>query len=163
MAERRLVAAVWELQPACRSQFAKLKPMPNDGDYYGSYSVVKAANRHYGVVYEIGWQDEMSEGNAHPIFSRRIYLFKDKNNHWHFLGEGPSEGAERGWESIVESSVEWQDSKQNEIPLQIRFHREDIESSTGYLADETNRPPDVTTTDEFVLAGRFPTQLQKIK
>jgi hypothetical protein len=69
------------------------KSLPNDGDYYGNYAVVKAANRHYGVVYEIGWQDEMSGGNAHPEYSRRIYVFKDNLNHWHFLGEGPAEGA----------------------------------------------------------------------
>ena len=140
-----------------------VKPPSEDDGYYGNYAVVKSANRHFGVVYEIGWQDEMSDGNGHPIYSRRIYLFKDSKNHWHFLGEGPAEGAQRGGEDIVESSIEWSNSKPNEIPLQIHIQCELTESPIGYEADDTNRPPDVTTTNEFVLADKFPAQLQKLK
>jgi len=120
-----------------------------------NYAVVKAANQRYGVVYEIGWQDEMSDGNAHPEESRRIYVFKDNANHWHFLGEGPEEGAERGGWDIVKSQVVWDDSKTNELPLQIKFHRESTVYATGY-EDDTNRPADVVTTNDYVLAGKFP-------
>jgi len=139
-----------------------VKPSPSDGGYYGDYAIVKSTNKHCGAVYEIGWQDEMSDGNAHPIFGRRIYLFKDKNNHWHFLGEGPKEGAERGWEITVESSVEWDNSKTNKIPLQIQLRCEDTEYPVGYEADDTNRPPDVTRTNEYLLAGKFPAQFRKL-
>jgi len=137
------------------------KPSPNDGGYYGNYAVVKAVNQRYGVVYEIGWQEEMSTGNAHSEYSRRIYVFKDTTNRWHFLGEGPGEGAERGGWDIVKSQVVWDDSKANELPLQIKFHRET--TATGYEADDTNRQLDVVTTNNFVLAGKFPTQLQEFK
>jgi hypothetical protein len=63
----------------------------------------------------------------------------------------------------VESQVVWDDSKTNELPLQIKFIEEDTEYPIGYEADDTNRPPDVTTTNEYVLAGKFPAQLRKVK
>jgi hypothetical protein len=121
--------------------------------------VVKAANQRYGVVYEIGWQNERSIGNAHSEYSRRIYLFKDNTNHWHFLGEGPGEGAEKGSEDIVEAQVVWDNSKTNELPLQIKFHEE----YTMFSDDNANRPTDEVTTNNFVLAGSFPARLQEIK
>ena len=139
------------------------KPLPHDSGYYGSYAVVKSANQRYGIVYEIGWQREMSVGNAHPEYSRRIYLFKDKASRWHFLGEGPAEGAEHGGWDIVESQVIWDDSKTNELPLQIKFHRETTRSPVDYVADDTNRPLDEVSKYDFVLAGKFPAHLQKLK
>lgn len=139
------------------------KPLPSDGGYYGSYAVVKSANPRYGDVYEIGWQGEMSVGIAHPTYSRRIYLFKDKAGRWHFLGEGPEEGAEHGGWDIVEARVIWGDSKTNELPLQIKFRRETDTLPAGYAADDANRPPDEVVTNNFVLAGKFPARLQKLK
>ena len=139
------------------------KPVPDDSGYYGDYAVVKSTNQRYGVVYEIGWQGEMSVGNAHPEYSRRIYLFKDKASRWHFLGEGPAEGAEHGGWDIVEARVVWDDSQINELPLQIKFHRETTRSPVDYVADDTNRPPDEVSINDFVLAGKFPAQLQKIE
>ena len=138
------------------------KPVSNDWGYYGNYAVVIAANQRYGIVYEIGWQEEMSTGNAHPEYGRRIYVFKDNTNRWHFLGEGPGEGAERGGWDIVKSQVVWDDSKTNELPLQIKLRRESTDYATGY-DDDTNRPPDVLTTNNFVLAGKFPASLQELK
>jgi len=138
------------------------KPLLDDSGRYGSYALVKAANRHYGVVYEIGWQNQSSTGNAHPENNRHIYIFKDNANRWHFLGEGPGEGAERGAEEVVESQVVWDESKTNEFPLQIKFHCEYTEYATGY-DDDTNRPPDVVATNNFVLAGKFPASLQELK
>ena len=118
--------------------------------------MVKAANQRYGIVYEIGWQDEMSDGNAHPEYSRRIYVFKDTANRWHFLGEGPAEGAEHGGWDIVKSQVVWDDSKPNELPLQTKFHRETTLSPVGYEADDTQPSADKVITNNYVLAGKFP-------
>jgi hypothetical protein len=138
------------------------KPESSDGGYYGNYAVVKAANRYYGIVYEIGWQEEMSGGNGLLTYSRRIYVFKDKVNRWHFLGEGPEEGWEKGGGETVESRVVWNATSTNKLPLQVRFHCEVTTTPYTVDNDDTNQPPDVTLCSDSMLAGSFPAQCQDI-
>lgn len=133
----------------------------NDAGERGNYAAVIGANPGYGNVYEVGWQREMSVGVAHPVYGRRIYLFRDRSNKWHFLGEGPEEGWSRGGGNTLQSIVIWDGSGQ--YPFDIRLRSEEVSFPTGYSADNTNRPPDLTTTNEYVLAGKFPAQLRKLK
>lgn len=137
------------------------KPEPHDGDVSGDYAVVKSVNRQHGVVYEIGWQSETSSGVAHPEFGRRIYLFKDPGNRWHFVGEGPEECKERGLECIVASRVEWNDAYTNEFPFQIKFHQVAWDWTNVHEDDYADHPPDRVTTNNYVLAGQFPAQIHE--
>lgn len=133
------------------------KPSPNDGGYYGSYAVTESANPRFGVVYEIGWQNEMGMGNAHPICSRRIYLFKDKTDRWHFLGEGPEEGSERGDWQTVQARVVWNTAASDKLPLKIQFVCKDEECGYGEDDPRTNC---YVTYNESVLIGPFPAKLR---
>lgn len=139
----------------------QIPPVQNDAGERGNYAVMIGTNQHYGSIYEVGWQKEMCVGTAHPDYGRRIYLFKDRSNKWHFLGEGPEEGWSRGGGNSLQSKVVWDGSGQ--YPFEISFRSEEVFSPIGYSADDTNRPPDVTTTNEYVLAGKFPAQLHKLK
>ena len=134
-------------------------PPANDSGYRGTYAVALDTARQFGTVYEIGWQREMSTGTAHPDYGRRIYVLRDSTNNWHFLGEGPEEGAEHGGSTTLKSRVIWENSGSNSLPLQIRFHEENT-NFPNTSADEINPPPPGVTHREYVLAGPFPAALQ---
>jgi len=140
--------AAFPLQPS--------KPAPNDWDVSGNYAVVKSANRQHGAVYELGWQSEMLDGVLHPVYGRRIYLFRDLGNHWHFVGEGPEERAEHGGGSTVDATIEWSDSKSNAFPFQIKFHQVTWASSGSFSADDADPPSDDVKTNDYIMAGKFP-------
>lgn len=133
-------------------------PFHNDGTR-DSYAIRLDTAKGFGTVYEIGWQRELSRGNAHPDYGRRIYVLRDATNEWHFLGEGPEEGAERGYQTNLKSRVIWESSSSNSLPLQIRFHEEDT-NYPGTSADDTKAPPPRVTHHEYVLSGKFPASLQ---
>lgn len=128
----------------------------------GNYAVAIGTHRQLGTVYEIGWQREMSVGSGLAAYGRRIYVLKDRGNTWHFLGEGPEEGWERGGGCMVESRVIWGNSKTNNLPFQIRFHREETTSPYNSSADDTNRPPDVTICYDTALVSAPPAQPQDV-
>src|SRR5690242_6621280 len=134
----------------------------NDAGVIGDYAVIKSANPRFGTVYEIGWQKLMANGTCLCEFNRRLYILHDRKDRWHFLGEGPAEGHGHNGNTIVESKVVWNDLMTNEIPLQLQFHCIDT-SHDNQGEHVTNSPPDVFTTNDYVLAGNFPAQLQKIK
>ncbi|HTB86239.1 MAG TPA: hypothetical protein VK742_21505 [Candidatus Sulfotelmatobacter sp.] len=137
----------------------------NDGGERGNYAVTTGTNPRHGSVYQIGWQREMGASPAHPEYERRIYLFQDRLNDWHFLGEGPEQGEERGAENAVQSQVEWIEAAKHEPPLKIKFHVETRISPRewDYSADDTNYPPDEYKTNNYVLAGPFPAKFQELK
>ncbi len=152
---------------SCRNLYAvaplldSIPPVQNDAGERGNYAVMIGANPRYGSIYEIGWQNEMCIGVSHPDYGRRIYLFKDRSNNWRFLGEGPAEGWSRDGGNTLESKAIWNDS--SSYPFEIRFHSEEVSYPIGYSADDTNRPPDVMQTNEYVLAGKFPARLRELK
>jgi hypothetical protein len=131
-------------------------PLPNnDAGERGNYAVVIAANQKFGTVYEIGWQREMCEGTAHADYARRIYVFKDTANNWHFLGEGPEEGWARDGGNTTQSRVVWDASKTNEFPFQVRFI---TENTTQDYASDADDMPYLTICREYILSGKFPVQ-----
>ncbi|MHB8519948.1 MAG: hypothetical protein ACYDH9_04235 [Limisphaerales bacterium] len=140
---------------------ATLRDTVPHSDHGEDYASAIATNRKMGTVYEIGWQREMGVGTAHPEYGRRIYVLRDQKNQWHFLGEGPEEGQMRGGGTTVESRVVWDDSKTNDLPVQIQFHCIHYDADDG--RDGTNHPPDVVTTNEYVLEGKFPAQFHERK
>jgi hypothetical protein len=139
------------------------KTVPHS-DHGDNYAVAISTNRRQGVIYEIGWQREMSIGTAHPEYGRRIYLWKDRAAHWHFVGEGPEEGWARGGGQTVTSRVVWQDSKTNASPFQIRFHCEETTLPDNVSADDSNPsdPPYVTICTDYVLEGQLPAIRQPV-
>lgn len=128
----------------------------------GNYAIIKSANERLGTVYEIGWQREMSSGNGLADYGRRIYVWEDRSNHWHFLGEGPEEGSAKGGYNTVESQVVWNATSTNKPPLKIRFHCEDVTTPYSLDADDTNPPPDVAIYTDWMLSGRFPAKCQPV-
>jgi len=139
------------------------KTVPHS-DHGENYAVAIATHRQQGTVYEIGWQREMSVGSGHAEYGRRIYIFRDRANHWHFLGEGPEEGWERGGGNTVESKVVWENSLTNDLPFQIRFHCEETTSPYNNSTDDTytNTPPSVTICYDSALVSELPVQCQFI-
>jgi hypothetical protein len=140
----------------------KTIPDAADNGDRGNYAVIKSANERLGTVYEIGWQREISPGNGLADYGRRIYVWEDRSNHWHFLGEGPEEGSAKGGYNTVELQVLWNATSTNKPPLQIRFHCEDVTTPYNVDADDTNPPPDVTIYSDCMLAGRFPAKCQPV-
>jgi hypothetical protein len=142
----------------------KVPVSDNDAGTIGEFAVVLSENRRLGNVYEIGWQQLMANGSCLCENNRRIYVFQDRANYWHFLGEGPGEGSERGGEQTVESKVVWENSTTNNLPFQIRFHREETTSPYNVSADDTdtNNPPDVTICYDSALVAELPAQCQSI-
>jgi hypothetical protein len=137
-------------------------PVPA-GDFgsYGNYAVVRGSNPRFGVVYEIGWDDEPSTGSSHPQGGRRIYVFKDNANQWHFLGEGPGEGASRDGVWSMQRHVIWKEAKGPNLPLEIQFVTHTSEGSYPFLANDSDRCPPLTTCDDFILSSRFPSRLRQ--
>ena len=140
----------------------KTIPDAADNGDRGNYAIIKSANDRLGTVYEIGWQRVMSSGNGLADYGRRIYVWEDRSNHWHFLGEGPEEGSQKGDYNTVESQVVWNATSTNKLPLQIRFHCEDVDTPYCLDAEDTNPPPDVAVYSDCMLAGRFPAKCQPI-
>lgn len=168
--EAWLMDGAWRQFGNCnlRSEIPLQKSVPDAADNgdQGDYAVIKSANPHYGVVYEIGWQRNMSAGNGLADYGRRIYVWEDRADHWHFLGEGPEEGSERGDESEVESKVVWDNSPTNGLPFQIRFH--DAETTYPYTAVaaddvDTNNPESVTICYDSALVAELPAKYQDIR
>jgi hypothetical protein len=127
------------------------------------YAVAIATDRQQGTVYEIGWQRVGSVGSGHAEYGRRIYLWNDGHNHWHFLGEGPEEGWERAGGQTVESKVVWGNPTTNGLPFQIRLHFEQTTSPYNINADaDTNSPRYVTICNDSALVGEFPTTGQPV-
>jgi hypothetical protein len=118
--------------------------------------VAKAVNPRFGVVYEIGWQRQWSDGVGHPLGSRRIYVFRDRKGEWHFLGEGPEEDLERGQGRAVEATVDWKGVGAGKLPLKIRFVLEIADLPYG---EGDPRTDSFVTYEDSVLAGPFPAQL----
>lgn len=137
----------------------------NDAGVMGDYAVIKSTNPRFGTVYEIGWQKLMANGTCLCNFNRRIYVLKDGQDRWHFLGEGPAAGSGRGFESTMEAKVVWDGSITNANPLQIQFCCVFSVNtfSNDRSADDTNNAPEVITTNNYVIAGAFPARLKKIK
>ncbi len=141
----------------------KALPWAADNGDRGNYVIIKSANDRLGTVYEIGWQREMSSGNGLADYGRRIYIWEDRSKHWHFLGEGPEEGSAKGGYNTVESQVVWNATSTNKLPLQIRFHCEDVTTPYSMDADETDPQPDVTICSDYMLTGSFPAYFQVIQ
>jgi hypothetical protein len=133
----------------------RLPPIMDDAGERGDYAIALDNSRQFGTVYEIGWQCEMGTGTAHPCYGRRIYVLHDHNDHWQFLGEGPAEGAERGGATTLESSVIWSDTSSNATAPQILIQSEDTTLPWANEGD-TNAPPAVTITNDYLLRGGFP-------
>jgi hypothetical protein len=85
-------------------------PPANNSGARGNYAVTMAIAGLSGIVYEIGWQREKGDGAAHPDYGRRIYVLCDNARQWHFLGEGPAEGARQGNGSVPKAGVIWDSS-----------------------------------------------------
>lgn len=134
-------------------------PCHNDGTK-DSYAIRLDAAKAFGTVYEIGWQRETSRGIGHPDYGRRIYVLRDATNQWHFLGEGPEEGAEQGATTNLKSRVIWESNGSNSLP-QIRFREEDT-NYPSTSANDTNAPSPRVTHHEYVLSGPFPAPLQPV-
>lgn len=143
---------------------AKLQKTVPHSDHGEDYAVAIGRNRTIGTVYEIGWQREMCMGTGHYEYGRRIYLWRDRLNGWHFLGEGPEEGWGRGCGCLVESRVVWENSPTNNLPFQIQFHREEITSPYNSSADDANanQPPDVAIDYDTALVVTPPAPVQDI-
>jgi hypothetical protein len=137
------------------------RPSPNDGGDYGNYAVIIARNPSVGVVYEIGWQEEMGDGTGHPIYARRIYLLKDVSARWRFLGEGPEEGSCKGSWSRSQVQVTWESPSSSQyLPLQIRFVSEITDGP--YRPSEYRPDGEFISYEENVLAGDFPAKLRSL-
>lgn len=131
----------------------------NDAGVIGDYAVVLSRNPALGTVYEIGWQQLMSAGTGHGENNRRIYLYRDNANGWHFLGEGIGVGnAKSGCcESLstdVKARVVWLTNRNGGIPLEIKLkvRRE------GVQWDEAGKSHSNVSVSEAVLAGNFPAE-----
>ncbi len=136
----------------------------NDAGVIGDYAVIKSTNPRFGTVYEIGWQMLMANGTCLCEDNRRLYVWKDRTSHWHFLGEGQGEESERGGGQTVESKVVWENSPTNDLPFQIQFHCEQTTSPYNVSADntDTNNPPSVTICYDSALVRELPAQHQDI-
>jgi hypothetical protein len=135
-------------------------PRPNDGGGYGNYAVVKSKHPHFGEVYEIGWEREMSVGTAHPTYNRRLYVYRDSLKQWHFLGEGPEDGAERGGDTTTRTQVHWKEVKPPELPLDIQFTTVDTVCDPPDEEDD-HQATRLTTCREFTLAPPFPSAFRE--
>jgi hypothetical protein len=131
---------------------APLQDSVPHSDHSDNYAVAISANRKFGTVYEIGWQREMGVGSGHLEYGRRIYVLEDRANHWHFLGEGPEEGSERGGGSTVKARVNWKAAKASELPLKIQFVSQDMLWDFRVESDDSVHVPDLTTWREFIPA-----------
>jgi hypothetical protein len=140
-----------------RFSVATLHDQAPHSDGGETYAVALSSNKNAGMVYEIGWQREMGNGSAHPEFGRLIYVLKDPAGQWHFLGEGPEEGGERGGGQMVTSRVTWDTAPTNRLPLKIQFVSETVEN--GYQNNDP-RTNSFITYEECVLAGAFPAKLR---
>lgn len=161
-AERREAAPRFFYSGCNLGSVAKLQETVPHSDHGEDYAVAIAANRKIGTVYEIGWQREMCMGTGHYEYGRRIYLWRDRLNHWYFLGEGPEEGWGRGGGCTITSHVVWENIQTNNLPFQIQFHREAVTTPYHSSADDTNQPSDVTVYYDTALVAGPPALIQDI-
>ncbi|MBI4601959.1 MAG: hypothetical protein HY721_08360, partial [Planctomycetes bacterium] len=124
----------------------------------GDYAVVLAEDPGTGVLYEIGWQQDW-QGTAHSFEGRRLYLLKDRQRGWRFIGEGPAETGS-SWHSIshavdVRCEVEW--THRTEAPVRLRFLE-----VRSYWNGEGAQVIERTTYRDGVLEGETPARLQEI-
>jgi hypothetical protein len=123
----------------------------------GDYAVVLAESDQYGTVYEIGWQKLMANGTSLAQVERRLYLLKDRDNKWTFLGEGPGNsrgkiGGRGGYSTTSTPSVMWMENPG--VPCRIAFA---IENRNYEWASDDDPPGelrrDLVLLEEMALDG----------
>ena len=131
----------------------------------GRYAVVKSRHPVAGTLYEIGWESIQSSGSSGAIEEKRLYLLRDGNGRWHFVGEGPGPGVGKSGYNVtylcsVESAVTWTNVPDG--PIRIEFTVRDSRTEGGEMPED--RVPR-RRRDEYsraVLDGTMPAALQWI-
>jgi len=139
--------------------------MPVHDGGSGDYAVVKSHHPAAGTLYEIGWESIRSAGSSVATEERRLYLLRDGNGRWHFVGEGVGPGVSKFGYNVtclrsVESAVTW--TGVPDRPVRIEFTVRDSRIEGGEMPED--RVPR-RRRDEYsraVLAGRMPAALQWI-
>jgi hypothetical protein len=131
----------------------------------GDYAVVKSHHPAAGMLYEIGWESIQSAGSSAAIEERRLYLLRDGNGRWHFVGEGPGPGAGKSGYNVtylcsVESSVTWTGVPDG--PVRIEFTVRDSRIEGGEMPEDGVPRRRRDEYSRVVLAGRMPAALQWI-
>jgi hypothetical protein len=113
----------------------KGKPVHDSGA--GHYAIIFAQNDNRGIMYEVGWQDQMGEGTNRSQGERRLYVLKEITGKWFFMGEGPSECSAKGlnfreyFSSSFRANVIWKPDRNPpcKINFQVRFN--DFDNNKG--------------------------------
>jgi len=105
----------------------------------GDYAVAKSHHPAAGTLYEVGWQSIRSAGSSAATEERRLYLLRDRNGRWHFVGEGPGPRASKfGYNvdclRLVESALTW--TGVPDRPVRIEFTVRDSRTEGGEMPED---------------------------
>ena len=129
----------------------------------GDYAVVKSHHPAAGTLYEIGWESIQSSGSSGTIEERRLYLLRDGNGRWHFVGEGPGPRVGKSGYNVtcqrsVESAVTWTGVPDG--PVRIEFAVRDSRIEGGEMPEDRVPRRRRDAYSRAVLAGKMPAALQ---
>jgi hypothetical protein len=124
----------------------------------GDWAMVLAPKSDQGTAYQIGWEGIMNGGSGHYLEEKLLYVLKDKNGQWRFMGEGESNGSgKNGALDCYQSftvATEAVPNAQAPYGLEIHFTQELDDSECGQsYPGYAPRQPRVEYTDG-VLDGR---------
>lgn len=95
------------------------------GDHPTSFALIKSTHPTGGMVYEVGWEVEMSGGTGHWETTRMLYVWRDAGGKWQLIGEGPEQTQGRlggmAYMAIgIESNVQWRGDPARPIVSLVR-------------------------------------------
>jgi hypothetical protein len=137
------------------ARWSGTKPQSDHGS--GDYVIELSRHAKHGMVYEVGWQKLMANGTSLAQVERRLYLLKDPESRWRFIGEGPEEsncktGRGSSGTTRVTAQVSWDNGRSLPCRIEFRVTHRDME---WVPCDDEPRGlrPDRVLFDEWTLDG----------
>ena len=131
----------------------------------GNWAIVVSSHASTGTLYEIGWETRLPRGEGKWVEARRLFVLRDRNNHWRFVGEGPGDrwgrpAPGRVTHTTQDYRIRW--TSDPAAPLAIRVTSRQ-ESFVEDKADErlARLYPPLTVLHDGVLAGALPARFER--